>query len=172
MSDNDGRQHVEGERVSIWSIRPRARHRYYVLFSGLVFAVIGLEVAGTVAAVIDGTIDSRHWWDTVTVVHRRIGAAAAPAVLVIAATALVITEVVEYIMVLSEKMYDNLQRTKKERHEKSREEGREEGLEAGREEVYGEVDRWNQRRLEAAAKGEPFDEHPPARMIGAMIDAA
>ena len=159
MSDNDGRQHVEGERVSIWSIRPRARHRYYVLFSGLVFAVIGLEVAGTVAAVIDGTIDSRHWWDTVTVVHRRIGAAAAPAVLVIAATALVITEVVEYIMVLSEKMYDNLQRTKKERHEKSLEEGREEG----REEVYGEVDRWNQRRLEAAAKGEPFDEHPPAR---------
>ena len=77
----------------------------------------------------------------------------------IAATALVITEVVEYIMVLSEKMYEDLQRTKKERHEKSLKEG----FKEGREEVYGEVDRWNQRRLEAAAKGEPFDEHPPAR---------
>ena len=66
-------------------------------------------------------------------------------------------------MVLSEKMYEDLQRTKKERHEKSRKEGFKEGLEEGREEVYGEVDRWNQRRLEAAAKGEPFDEHPPAR---------
>ena len=107
--------------------------------------------------------------------HRRIGAAAAPAVFVIAAMTLVITEVVEYIMVLSEKMYEDLQRTKKERHEKSRkegfkkglEEGREEGFKKGREEgrkkAYEEVDRWNQRRLEAAAKGEPFDEHPPAR---------
>ena len=155
MSDNDGQPPVEGERVSIWSIRPRARHLYYVLFSGLIFAVMGLEVAGSVAEVIDGTIDSRHWWDTVTVMHRRIGAAAAPGVFVIAAMTLVITEVAEYIMVLSEKMYDNLQRTRKERHEKGRKEGREE--------VYGEVDRWNQRRLEAAAKGEPFDEPPPTR---------
>ena len=72
------------------------------------------------AAVIDGTIDSRHWWDTVTEVCRRIGAAAAPAVFVIAAMTLVITEVVEYIMMLSEKMYEDLQRTKRERHEKSR----------------------------------------------------
>ena len=68
----------------------------------------GLEIYGTVAAVIDGTIDSRHWWDTVTEVCRRIGAAAAPAVFVIAAMTLVITEVVEYIMMLSEKMYEDL----------------------------------------------------------------
>ena len=117
----------------------------------------GLEIYGTVAAVIDGTIDSRHWWDTVTEVCRRIGAAAAPAVFVIAAMTLVITEVVEYIMVLSEKMYEDLQRTKKERHEKSRKEG----FEEGRKKVYEEVGRWNQRGLDAAAKGEPFDEPLP-----------
>ena len=36
-----------------------------------------------------------------------------------------------------------------------------EAKEQGRAELSAEVREWNARRLEAAAKGEPFDEPPP-----------
>ena len=43
------------------------------------------------------------------------------------------------------------------------EEGKAEGIEEGRAEVYQQIAEWNARRLEAAAKGIPFEEPPPAQ---------
>ena len=41
------------------------------------------------------------------------------------------------------------------------EQGRTEGIEQGKAEAYQQIAAWNARRLEAAAKGIPFDEPPP-----------
>ena len=43
------------------------------------------------------------------------------------------------------------------------EQGRTEGIEQGRTEAYQQIAEWNARRLEAAAKGIPFDEPPPTQ---------
>ena len=43
------------------------------------------------------------------------------------------------------------------------EQGKAEGIEQGRTEVYQQIAEWNARRLEAAAKGIPFDEPPPTQ---------
>ena len=44
-----------------------------------------------------------------------------------------------------------------------REEGKEEGRDEGREEIRTLWEAWNQRRMEAEARGEPFTEPPPTR---------
>ena len=44
---------------------------------------------------------------------------------------------------------------------KGRDEGREEGRDEGRKEFIAEIRAWNDRRLDAESKGEPFDEPPP-----------
>ena len=43
------------------------------------------------------------------------------------------------------------------------EQGRTEGIEQGKTEAYQQIAEWNARRLEAAAKGIPFDEPPPTQ---------
>ena len=43
------------------------------------------------------------------------------------------------------------------------EQGKAEGIEQGKAEVYQQIAEWNARRLEAAAKGVPFDEPPPTQ---------
>ena len=45
--------------------------------------------------------------------------------------------------------------------EKGREEGLEQGVKQGVEQANAKFRQWNARRLEAQAKGEPFDEPPP-----------
>lgn len=45
--------------------------------------------------------------------------------------------------------------------EKQRERLREEGREQGRTDLAAEIEAWNARRLDAEARGEPFDEPPP-----------
>ena len=42
-------------------------------------------------------------------------------------------------------------------------EGKAEGLAEGKAEVYQEIAAWNTRRLEAEAKGIPFNEAPPSQ---------
>ncbi len=60
---------------------------------------------------------------------------------------------VDILMYLTERFRAKLQR----QIEKARAEGRAEG----KDEVYQEMAAWNNRRLEAEAKGIPFDEQPP-----------
>ena len=43
------------------------------------------------------------------------------------------------------------------------EQGKAEGIEQGKAEAYQQVAEWNARRLEAAAKGIPFEEPPPTQ---------
>ena len=69
--------------------------------------------------------------------------------------AMAITEVLESIIVLSQRLYERVQKMRKER--KAREKVREEGREEGRLEVQTAIQIWNQQRLEAEARGEPFD---------------
>ena len=54
--------------------------------------------------------------------------------------------------------------------EESREEGREEGIARGRDEADVAWRQWNQRRLEAEANGEPFNELPPDFGNGSSAD--
>ena len=81
--------------------------------------------------------------------------------------AMAITEVLEFSMVLSQWLYERVQKMRKERkaREKNREEGRKEGREEGRKEGRLEaqtaVQTWNQQRLEVEARGETFDVPPP-----------
>ena len=42
------------------------------------------------------------------------------------------------------------------------EQGREQGIEQGRATLAAEVADWNERRLDAEKRGEPFDEPPPS----------
>ena len=46
---------------------------------------------------------------------------------------------------------------------KAKEQGLEQGLEQGRAEAYQAIAAWNARRLEAEAKGIPFNEPPPSQ---------
>ena len=56
-----------------------------------------------------------------------------------------------------EYLYDKIEKQR----EKLREEGREQGREEGRTGLAAEIEAWNARRLDAEARGEPFDEPPP-----------
>lgn len=66
-------------------------------------------------------------------------------------------------MVLSRGLRERLERTKQQRRAEGRLEGRAEGRVEGRAEVEAKVEAWNNRRLEAERKGEPFDEPLPIR---------
>lgn len=72
-----------------------------------------------------------------------------------------IVELGRLIMVLAQGIADRL----KERREKFKAEliaqGKVEGMAEGKAELAAEVAAWNERRLEAEARGEKFDEPPP-----------
>lgn len=133
-------------RESIWSISPRWKTAYFLLFSIQSLAGTGLlswyEVAQrtedgaieTVLAIISGMA--------------QVGVAAAVATVVT-------TEVIQNIMVTGEYLRQKLV---KPLIEKQRAEGRKEGLE----QRQAAWEAWNRRRIDAESKGEPFDEAPPS----------
>ena len=145
-------------RESIWSISPRWKTAYFLLFSVQSLVGAGLlswyEIAQrtedsaveTVLAVISGMAE--------------VGVAAA-------VVTVVTTEVTQNVMVTGEYLRQKLVEPLKERQrEEGRKEGREEGLaeglEKGREAERAAWDAWNRRRMDAESKGEPFDEPPPS----------
>ena len=88
------------------------------------------------------------------------------------ATALIIMStahavvIVEGIAMLAEsflkRRYEaGLQDGRAEGREEGRDQGRDEGIQAGRRETQQRWQEWNQRRLEAQARGEEFEEPPP-----------
>ena len=129
-------------RESIWSISPRWKTAYFLLFSMQSLVGTGLlswyEIAQrtednaieTVLAIISGLAE--------------IGVAAAVATVVA-------TEVTQNVMVTGEYLRQKLVKPLKE---KQRAEGRAEERAAW--------EAWNQRRMDADSKGEPFDEAPPS----------
>ncbi len=137
-------------REPIWTIRANWRASYFVLFSIQSIVGTGLllwyEVTQrtsdvpieTVLAIIQGIA-----W---------VGAASAT-------TSIAITEGMQSIMVTGEWLRQNLLEPLKEKQ-------RQEGREQGREEERQVWKAWNQRRLDAEAKGETFDEPIPESQNG------
>ena len=133
-------------RESIWSISPRWKTAYFLLFSVQSLVGAGLlswyEIAQrtkdsaveTVLAVISGMAE--------------VGVAAA-------VVTVVTTEVTQNVMVTGEYLRQKLVEPLKE---KQREEGRAEGRQEERE----AWEAWNRRRMAAESEGKPFDEPPPS----------
>ena len=121
-------------RVSIWSVPERWRKLFFAIFSLQTAALIGLAVWYE-AFVITG--DS--WPETIFA----IGRDAAPGIGVIAAESIVVVDVVMILTLLYEDY-------RKKQFQK--------GVASEREKWVA----WNQRRLDAEAAGQPFDEPPPS----------
>ena len=165
-TDNDMENRPE-ERVSIWSVRPRVKNVFYVLFCTFVLGIVSLEALDLVRMIDGAAVDIRFTLDKVRVAYRGLGETAAPAIMVTVPATMAITEVLELIMVLSQGLYDRFRRarekTRKEK-EKTRKEGLDEGLEKGRQgetALQSKWENWNRLRLEAEERGEPFDVPPP-----------
>ena len=141
-------------RESIWSISPRWKTAYFLLFSVQSLIGTGLlswyEIAQrtedsaveTVLAIVSGVAE--------------VGVAAA-------VVTVVTTEVTQNIMVTGEYLRQKLVKPliEKQRAE-GRAEGRKEGLEQGLEQGQAIWEEWNRRRMDAESKGESFDEPPPS----------
>ena len=156
-TDNDMEDRSE-ERVSIWSVRPRVKNVFYVLFCTFVLGIVSLEALDLVRMIDGAAVDIRFTLDKVRVAYRGLGETAAPAIMVTVPATMAITEVLESIMVLSQGLYEKVQKMKKAR-EKMRKEMRKEGSEANQ----AKWENWNRLRLEAEERGEPFDVPPPTR---------
>ncbi len=130
----------DSDRVSIWSIARPWGTIYYVLFSLQITGVICLVGWREIFINTDDTAV-----DTILA----IGSGAAPNILTAAAVSLVIVLLAEVITMLAEPYLQKRFRA-----------GREEGIKEARR-YASLVKAWNERRLEAEANGEPFDEPMP-----------
>ena len=145
------------DRESIWSISPRWRTVYFVLF-------VIQNIAG---------ISLLCWYE----IFRRTEDDAVQTILNIshgsgqttvgsAGTTLTITEAVRLTMVLGEQLQRWFRKREDERvHRRvveSVNEARAEARAEGRTETQRRWDEWLQHRMEAEASGEPFDEPPPS----------
>ena len=120
-------------RVSIWSVPERWRKLFFAIFSLQTAALIGLAVWYEVFVI---TRDS--WPETIFA----IGRDAAPGIALIAADSVM---VVDTIMILT-LLYEDYRKKRLLRAEA----------------VQARWEAWNQRRLDAEAAGEHFDEPPPS----------
>ncbi len=126
------------ERESIWTVSRPAREIYFVIFVSLFLAGTGLVAVrafGEGGSLIDATIGV--WSD------------AAPLTITAAAAALALTEIGRSIVVIAQRLQEGLERVRRQR----RQEGLAEADAAWR--------TWNERRLQAEARGEAFTEPPP-----------
>ena len=134
---DEQQQRVTGEqRESIWSVSKGVKHVYFALF-------IVLFNAGTLWTVAQGV-------ESVAVLWRDLAALAITA----AAVSMVVTETGRYVMVLAAAF--------EEWREKRRREQIARAVADGVRENNAEWEAWNQRRLRAEQRGEPFDEPLPS----------
>ena len=135
--DERQQQSMTGEqRESIWSVGKGVKHVYFALF-------IVQFSAGTIWTVGQGV-------ETVAALWQVLASLAIAA----AAVSLVVTEVGRYLMVLAAAF--------EEWREKRRREQIARAVAEGRLESDAEWEAWNERRLHAEQRGEPFDEPPPS----------
>ena len=121
-------------RVSIWSVPERWRKLFFAIFSLQSAALVGLAIWYEVFVI---TGDS--WPQTIFA----IGTDTAPGIAVIAAESIIVVDVAMILTLL----YEDYRRKRIER-----------ALARLQEKWEG----WNQRRQEAEAAGQPFDEPPPS----------
>ena len=161
-SETETPQYNNELRESIWTIRSQWYASYIYLFSILTLAGTGYAIWHEVARRTDDGI-----YETFSAIIEqtgRIGVASA-------AISIAITEVLNAIMVTGEWLRQKLvEPLKEQQRQEGRTEGIVEGREEGRTEAHTEWWEWNERRLEAVAKGEPFNEPVPYTPNGATQD--
>ncbi len=154
----------ESDRQSIWSVATGWLPAYFALFNAL-------GLLGTVFAIVRNIL-----WVAHPSVHDMIWAIIVDMVVVGAASATVSILTVEtgknamivgtYLEDMIKKrrarqMAEAVERGRAEGVAKGRSEGRAEGRAEERSEISARIREWNDRRLAAETKGEPFDEPPP-----------
>ena len=154
---NNG-QNREG-REAIFAIEPSLRVWYFAVFFGIIAAIAAAVSWQEISAGNCGEWSALPGCAEAAL--DRTSAIVAARFLAIAAATVFIVDMGEFIMGL-------ILPTRKTRAQKimeeGREKGREEGMEKGREEgvqMYARMAAWNERRLEAERKGEPFTEPFP-----------
>ena len=144
------------DRQSIWSVAVGWLPAYFALFNAL-------GLLGTIFAVLRNIA-----WVAHPSVHDMIWAIIADIVVVGAASATISILTVEtgkHIMIAGTYLEDMIKKRRARQMAEAVERGRAEGRSEGRAEGVADRDAkwraWNDRRLDAEAKGEPFDEPPP-----------
>lgn len=146
------------QRESIWSVPIEYRVLYFSLF--IIQSLIGISYV----------VWHEVWMNDGDSFHSTITAIILMDVAVIAHSAGIGVIVSESKMVIAQyleqryygpKRRKALAEAKAEGREEGVKQGLEQGVEQGRAETVAKFREWNARRLEADAKGEPFDEPPP-----------
>lgn len=106
---------------------------------------VGLFLTGMALASLRAFHDSGSLLDTTLAVWSD----AAPLTITAAAAALALTEIGRSIVVIARRLEEGLERLRERRRAE------------GRAEADRDWEAWNQRRIEAEARGEPFTEPPP-----------
>ena len=121
------------ERESIWSVTGQTRDIYFVVFTALFLAGVGVQAHHAYSSDLSSLAMTRTVWES-----------SAPLAITSAAAAMVLTEIGRIvIVVIAEKLEARYER-KGEEKERQR------------------WVKWNERREAAEAAGEPFREPPPS----------
>ena len=151
----------EESRESIWSVPPGRKALYFALFTIFASAGIGFLVW---YEIFENTADTLP--ETIMAIMRGIGIITVGA----AGLSLLTTEAPRFIMVMADyftkRWLEPLKEKRRAEREKLRAEGHAEGHAEGRTEERQMWEAWNERRMAAEAKGEPFDEPPPGKASG------
>lgn len=144
---------MKSTREPIWTIRSGWRASYLILFT--IQSTIGtaLLIWYQVAELTTDTLI-----ETILAIIQGIAWIGAASV----TTSVTITEVINGIMVIGEWMRDRFVEPQKEKQrQQGLEQGLEQGLKQGLQQERKRWTQWNQRRMEAEAKGETFNEPIP-----------
>ena len=155
-------QDSESDRESIWSIPAKWRATYFAIFTLLSSISLVVVISSQQIPPPDGR------WDILIVdIMQSMSSNGVGA----AITAITITEIARYIMVLAEWMLrEVIEPRRKRRIERWRQEGieagRQEGHQEGRAEANREWEAWISRKMQAEANGQTFDEPMPTHRNG------
>ncbi len=137
----DERQPLTGEqRESIWSVGKSVKHFYFALF-------IVQFGAGTIWTVAQGVDNPAALWQVL-----------ASLAITAAAVSMVVTETGRYLMVLAAAFEEWREKRRREQISRAVAAAQAETLR----ESDAEWDAWNERRMHAEQRGDPFDEPPPS----------
>ena len=163
-SDNAEPQQDYQHRESIWSVPAKWRAMYFILFT--LFAGVGLIMVISLQEIPPS--DGR-WNRLVVDIMREMAFVSTGS----AGTAITITEIARYIMVIGEWMLREvieprrrrqIERWRQEGIAEGRQEGIEQGIEKGVKEGDKEWESWISRKMLAESRGEPFDEPMPSQL--------
>ena len=143
---------LEETRESIWSVPPGRMAQYFGLFTLFASAGIGFLLW---YEIFENTADTPA--QTVLAITQGIGLNTVGA----AGLSMLTVEGPRFIMVMADYFTKKWLNPLKERLRAEREQLVAEGRAEGRAERDAEWEAWNERRMAAEAKGDPFDELPP-----------